>query len=856
VSGLLAAAFDVLVSLHLSLAIAFGRVLSTAVWPEKDLRNCVLVCCSATKKLAGLNRDFRFTQQKHICAAAKKETPHGRRNRNIKTQPKEKSMKHNLNRFAAILLFACVAITCSLTMWATTPGHDAAADTGKTSSTGAPFIIEDNQPAGNFSACVGDTRVFIPEPFAAAYSCVKLGPVPGVPVGWGALTLKYDDPNTLLMGGHANTANGRIYQIGITRDADMHITGFTGTATVYPTADSTIGENNDGGLVFGPENVLFVTRFPNNQLEQSKPGSTDPDKVTDLTPLGIGSSVGSIGFVPSGFPGAGNMKIVSASGEWYQCDFVPDGNGTFEVISVFPRVTLADTPEGIVFVPPGSPIFPANSVLINNWSTGKIVTAPLDTNGDPIIANTQTVVEGFGASEGPFIDPVTGDLLFWSTNNGGVIFRVRGFEVPPTPGPTPTPTPGPCQYRVLVAYADTEPPILLPNEILAEPGVATVDLFDAFNATPTLQQLQQYDIVFAFSRNPWNNPAAMGDVLADYEDAGGVVVVGNFAWDNQSTWNLSGRWVTGGYSPFNSTSQQLISYNTANITNPPHQLMQGVSGIRAYYRNGVTLTAGAIPVATWTDGPAAVAYKTNNGRTAVGINACLNFQNFFAGAWGRVIVNAGKWLLPCNGTPTPTPTATPTATATATATPTATATATPSATATPTGSPTSTPTPSATPSPTASPTPSTTPTSSPTPTSGGCVVGQGYWRNHEQWPLDQLQLGNRTYNSQELQSILRQPSRGNALVQLAQQEIAAKLNIAAGAEGSCVAQVLAAADASIGNLVVPPVGNGYLPLTSYVRTLGTYNNGNLCAPKCDLPWTPGPGPRPTARPHPTRAPRP
>ena len=222
-------------------------------------------------------------------------------------------MKPNLNRFAAALLFACAAITCSLTMWATTPGHDAAADTGKTPATGAPFTLTGgNRPAGNINPCVGDPRVYLTGSFAFDYSCVDLGTVPGVPFGWGGLTLKYDDPNTLLMGGHANPANGRIYQIGVTRDANMHITGFTGAATVYPTANATIGQNNDGGVVFGPENVLFVTRFPNNQLEQSKPGSTDPDKVTNLNLLGIDSSVGSIGFVPSGFPGAGSMKIVSA----------------------------------------------------------------------------------------------------------------------------------------------------------------------------------------------------------------------------------------------------------------------------------------------------------------------------------------------------------------------------------------------------------------------------------------------------------------------------------------------------------------------------------------------------------------
>jgi hypothetical protein len=107
-----------------------------------------------------------------------------------------------------------------------------------------------------------------------------------------------------------------------------------------------------------------------------------------------------------------------------------------------------------------------------------------------------------------------------------------------------------------------------------------------------------------------------------------------------------------------------------------------------------------------------------------------------------------------------------------------------------------------------------------------------------------LHLGNRTYNRQELQSILQQAVRGNGLVQLAHQEIAAKLNIASGAEGSCVAQTIAAADALIGSLVIPPVGNGHLPPSSYVRTLGLYNEGGLCAPRCDVPRPPAPSPRP------------
>jgi hypothetical protein len=127
----------------------------------------------------------------------------------------------------------------------------------------------------------------------------------------------------------------------------------------------------------------------------------------------------------------------------------------------------------------------------------------------------------------------------------------------------------------------------------------------------------------------------MGDVLADYEDGGGVVVVGDSAW-LVGPWNL-------GYTPYNITGDMFFSDDTVNITDPSHPLMQGVSSLSAFYRTGATLTSGAASVAMWTDGPSAVAYKTNNGRTAVGINAYLGSNpTAFSGVWGRVIVNAGR----------------------------------------------------------------------------------------------------------------------------------------------------------------------------------------------------------------------
>src|SRR5438067_27503 len=172
------------------------------------------------------------------------------------------SMKRKYSRVTAALLFASAAIICSLTVWATPP-----------------------EPDGTVRQCVGASPAQIVYPFSDYYSCVSLGSVPAVETPYGGLTFKYNDPNTLLIGGGANSSTGRIYQIGVTRDANMHITGFSGTAKLYPGSTSRIGQYNDGGVAFGPQNVLFVTRYPGNQLEQSKPGSITPNKVTDLTPL-------------------------------------------------------------------------------------------------------------------------------------------------------------------------------------------------------------------------------------------------------------------------------------------------------------------------------------------------------------------------------------------------------------------------------------------------------------------------------------------------------------------------------------------------------------------------------------------
>ena len=84
----------------------------------------------------------------------------------------------------------------------------------------------------------------------------------------------------------------------------------------------------------------------------------------------------------------------------------------------------------------------------------------------------------------------------------------------------------PRAHRVCRYYAA---PTQLQSQILAEPGVAAVDLFDAQAGTPTLGQLQRYQIVVPYSNFPFLDADTLGNNLADYVDGGGVVVQYGFS---------------------------------------------------------------------------------------------------------------------------------------------------------------------------------------------------------------------------------------------------------------------------------------------------------------------------------------
>ena len=133
---------------------------------------------------------------------------------------------------------------------------------------------------------------------------------------------------------------------------------------------------------------------------------------------------------------------------------------------VFAR-QLAD-PKALLLCHLSSPVFQPNSVLIVQYGYSRVFAAPLDANGDPIMAQGQDFVRGLGGASGACIDPVTGDFLFDTWGGAHQVIRVSGFATPsPTPTPTATPSPSctPMPWIVMEDY-----PFAVDSEALATDG--------------------------------------------------------------------------------------------------------------------------------------------------------------------------------------------------------------------------------------------------------------------------------------------------------------------------------------------------------------------------------------------------
>lgn len=338
------------------------------------------------------------------------------------------------------------------------------------------------------SVCLGahqaSAQTVTPEFSAFGYQVFDLGEVPGLPPPYGGLTILADDPNTLYIGGSANAPAGAIFTVQVTRDpVTGSVTGFAGTAAHYADAP-----NIDGGLSFTPEGTILFTRYTMNELGQILPDNTYLSQ--PLSPLGVASSVGSHAIVPADFPGAGNLIMCSYNG-WtiHHVPYTVSGNGEYVLAAQTAQVSVSGTangPEGIAYVPSGSPGFSVPSMVISSYSLGKVVAFEADPNGLPDPTTARDMLIGLNGAEGAAIDPLTGDFIFSTFNfgTGERVVSMRGFALPTStdkvvPGTAhdhtvfPNPTTGLVQLAFNEAGGTAQVEVTDPRGVLVHQRILT-----------------------------------------------------------------------------------------------------------------------------------------------------------------------------------------------------------------------------------------------------------------------------------------------------------------------------------------------------------------------------------------------
>ena len=133
----------------------------------------------------------------------------------------------------------------------------------------------------------------------------------------------------------------------------------------------------------------------------------------------------------------------------------------------------------------------------------------------------------------------------------------------------------------------------------------------------------------------------------------------------------------------------------------------------------------------------------------------------------------------------------------------------------------------------------------------GCTRTQGFWGSSKHGealvkaffpPPSTLALGTNGYTAAQLDSIFDVPAGGNAILILAHQLIAAKLNILNGASSAGILTTINNADTAIGAQIIPPIAGGvFIPpaspagaiMVSLAADLDKYNKGETGIPHCD-----------------------
>lgn len=277
-------------------------------------------------------------------------------------------------------------------------------------------------------------------------------PIPGVPPPYGGMSFRKGDFDTLLLVGHAYTTDpsgsAAIYSIGLKRDAEGHVIGFSDNAKLLMLAPGTYNSPYGAGtgLGYGPDGVLFYTNSAESYLAMIEPHDTQVSDWVDLaalTPTPV-IEAGPLTFVPKSFPGAGKLKVGAHNGHFYNLSLTADGGGTYYVTAVDDIGELSgsgtnpsgdfNVPTGFGYIASGNPLFSNPALLASqcdfNEGDSKLYVYEIDGKGNPKLGSARSMVSNLCAA-GAVIDPQTGDMLFTNYYGYPPLTVLNGFTVAP-----------------------------------------------------------------------------------------------------------------------------------------------------------------------------------------------------------------------------------------------------------------------------------------------------------------------------------------------------------------------------------------------------------------------------------------
>jgi VWFA-related protein len=194
------------------------------------------------------------------------------------------------------------------------------------------------------------------------------------------------------------------------------------------------------------------------------------------------------------------------------------------------------------------------------------------------------------------------------------------------------------------------------KSILVSTGMYSWSDFDTLESPSTLTaaDLQYYSAVLVWTNSNFPDPTMIGDVLKQYVDAGGGVVLATYAFS--TGWAMQGGILNANYSPFIPASTQNVSgtLDMTSITQPGHPIFQGIVNAPQYWNNSnysnPTLNTGGVLLAKDTQGNNLIAENPTGKVVAVCIYpGYLNESNtethlLFANALRYVGGIGGRWL--------------------------------------------------------------------------------------------------------------------------------------------------------------------------------------------------------------------